>query len=163
MTNLLIGIGFSKTYAGDISLLLTMLLAGIILMFVVKKTKVGAFAFAIYAAYFITEIANFDFIDTYVIKSIVFLVIALGLHYSLFKPTVTIKLGGGNITRWVKRIIISFTIIGLIASIILGWMPDKEVLTMLSPFGLKIFTTSFAKMAWVVAPLIVLAVVRRRD
>ena len=163
MTNFLISIGIPKVYAGDIALLFLMVLAGIALMFIVKKTKIGAFAYAVYTAYVITEVANFDFIDTYTIKSVIFLSIAIVLHYSLFKPTVVVKLGGSNITRWIKRIVISFTIIGLIATIILGWMPDKEVLKILSPFGLKIFTTDFAKFIWAIAPISTLIVVRARE
>lgn len=163
MTNFLINIGIPRVYAGDIALLLFMLLAGIVLMFIVKKTKIGAFAFAVYAAYLITEAANFDFIDTYTVKSVVFLVIALVLHYALFKPVVTVKLGGGNMVRWVKRIAISFTIVGFTVSIILGWMPDKMVVEMLSPFGLKVFTTGFAKLMWTVAPVAILLVVRKRE
>ena len=163
MTNFLIDIGIPKVYAGDIALLLLMLLAGVALMFIVKKTKIGAFAFAIYASYLITEVANFDFINTYVIKSGVFIAIAMILHYTLFKPTVVIKLGGGNISRWIKRIAISFTVIGFMASIILGWMPDKEVLEMLSPFGLKVFTTNFAELIWAVAPVVTLLVVRQKE
>jgi len=163
MTNILIAIGVSKAYAGDIALLLLMILAGIILMFIVKKTKIGAFAFAVYSAYLITEVANFDFIQTHTTKSIVFLITAIVLHYSLFKPTVVIKLSGGNIVRWVKRVGIAFTIIGLMASIILGWIPDKEVVKMLSPFGLKLFTTSFARFIWAIAPVVILLMTRKRD
>lgn len=163
MTNFFINIGIPKVYAGDISLLALMVLAGIVLMFIVKKTKIGAFAFAIYVAYLITEMADFDFINTYVIKSSVFLGLAMTLHYTLFRSTVVVKLGGGNMIRWIKRIAISFTIVGFIASIILGWMPDKEVLEILSPFGLKVFTTSFAKLIWAVAPVVILLMVRKRE
>ena len=163
MTNFLINIGIPRAYAGDIALLLLMILAGVALMFIVKKTKIGAFAFAIYTAYLITEVADFDFIDTYMIKTGVFLIISIGLHYVLFKPTVIVKLGGGSMMRWVKRISISFTIVGLMSTIILGWMPDKEVIKMLSPFGLKIFTTSLAQFVWAVAPIAVLIIVRKRE
>ena len=45
MTNFLIDIGIPKAYAGDIAILGLMILAGIVLMFIVKKTKIGAFAF----------------------------------------------------------------------------------------------------------------------
>jgi hypothetical protein len=163
MTNFLINIGIPKAYAGDIALLLLMILAGVALMFIVKKTKIGAFAFAVYAAYLITEVADFDFIDTYTIKSGVFLIIAIGLHYILFKPTVVVKLGGGSIMRWVKRIAISFTIVGLMATIVLGWIPGKEVVKMLSPFGLKMFTTSLAQFVWAIAPMVVLIIARKRE
>jgi len=163
MTNFLINIGVSKAYAGDIALLLLMILAGVALMFIVKKTKIGAFAFAVYAAYLITEVANFDFIDTYKTKSIVFLVMAIVLHYSLFKPTVVVKLSGVNLVRWAKRIVVSFTVVGLMASIILGWMPDKEVIKMLSPFGLKMFTTDLAKLLWAIVPIVVLFAMKRRE
>jgi hypothetical protein len=163
MTDILISIGIPSAYAGDVALFLLMVLAGVTLMFIVKKTKIGAFAFAIYVAYLITETADFDFINTYVIKSSVFLIVAMILHYALFRPAVVIKLGGGNMVRWVKRIAISFTIVGFIASIILGWMPDKVVLEMLSPFGLKVFATSFAKLIWTIAPVATLLVVRKRE
>jgi len=163
MTDFLIGIGVPKLYAGDIALMLLMVLTGIALMFIVKKTKIGAFAFAVYVAYFITEAAHFEFVDTYLVKSVIFLAVAIILHYSLFKPTVVIKLGGGNLTRWIKRIVISFTIVGFMVTIILGWMPDKEVLKMLSSFGLKVFTTDFAKFIWAVAPIITLFVVKQRE
>jgi hypothetical protein len=163
MTNFLTNIGISKSSAGDISLLLSMLLAGVMLMFIVKKTKIGAFAFAAYAAYFITEAINFDFVDTYITKTIIFLVIALSLHYALFKPAVVVKLGGGNIARWIKRIIIAFSIVGFMVSIILSWMPNKDVVDLLSPFGLKIFTTELAKLIWAIAPLVTLFIVRKRE
>jgi hypothetical protein len=163
MTNFLIDIGIPKVYAGDISLLVLMILAGIVLMFIVKKTKIGAFAFAVYAAYFIVEIAKFEVINTYTSKSISFLVMAIILHYALFKPTVIVKLGGGSIIRWIKRIAISVAIVGLIVSIILNWMPDGEVSEMLSPFALKIFTTDFSRLIWAISPIIVLFIVKRRD
>ncbi len=163
MTTFLIDIGIPRAYAGDIALLLLMILAGVALMFIVKKTKIGAFAFAVYTSYFVIETARFEFIDTYIIKSVSFLVTAIVLHYILFKPTVIVKLGGGSMIRWVKRIAISVAIVGLIASIILGWMPNKEVIKMLSPFGLKVFTTNIAQFIWAMAPIVVLMIARKRE
>ena len=162
MTNFLISMGISRTYAGDISLLLLMILASIALMFIVRKSKVGAFVFAVYVAYLITETLYFNFFDVFINKVVVFLILALVLHYGLFKLIVVVKLGGGNMTRWVKRIIISFVVVGFMASIILNWMPDREVVKLLSPFAMMVFTTSIAKLIWVIIPVVVLFIVKRR-
>ena len=51
MTDILISIGIPSAYAGDVALFLLMVLAGVTLMFIVKKTKIGAFAFAVYTSY----------------------------------------------------------------------------------------------------------------
>lgn len=163
MINFLISIGVPKLYAGDVALFLFMILASVVLMFVVKKTKLGAFSYAVYASYFITEILYFDFIKGYMMKVWIFLGLAFGLHYLLFKPTVSVKLGGRGIMKWVRRVFVAFLIVGFMATIILNWMPDKEVLKILSPFGIKIFTTSPAKLLWAVLPLVTLFGIRRRD
>ncbi len=163
MTNFLINIGVPKLYAGDVSLFLMMVLAGVVLMFLVKKTKLGAFAYAVYASYFITEAVYFDFMDKFSTKILVFLGLAFGLHYLLFKPTVVVKLGGRGMMKWVRRIFISFLIIGLMATIILSWMPKKEVLDLLSPFSLKIFTTKSAHLLWTIIPLLALFAIRKKD
>ena len=163
MTNFLISIGIPKIYAGDVSLFLLMILAGVILMFLVKKTKLGAFSYAIYASYFITEVMYFDFARSYMTKIWIFLGLAFSLHYLLFKPTVVVKLGGRGIMKWVRRIFIAFLIIGFMVTIILNWMPDKEVLDTLSPFSIKIFTTSAAKLVWAILPLLVLFGIRKKD
>ncbi len=163
MTNFLINVGVPKLYAGDVSLFLTMILAGIVLMFLVKKTKLGAFTYAVYASYFITKALYFDFMDKFSTKILVFLGLAFGLHYLLFKPTVVVKLGGRGMMKWVRRIFIAFLIIGLMATIILSWMPKKEVLDLLSPFSLKIFTTKSAQLLWAIIPLLTLFAIRKKD
>ncbi len=163
MTNFLIGIGVPKFYAGDVSLFLMMILAGVVLMFLVKKTKLGAFAYAVYASYFITEVLYFDFMDKFSNKVVVFLALAFGLHYLLFKPTVVVKLGGRKMMKWVRRVFVSFLIVGLMVTIILSWMPKKGVLGLLSPLSLKLFTTNFARLVWAVVPLVVLGVIRKKD
>ncbi len=163
MTNFLIGIGVPKLYAGDVSLFLTMILAGIVLMFLVKKTKLGAFTYAVYASYFITETLYFDFMDKFFTKILVFLGLAFGLHYLLFKSTVVVKLGGRGMMKWVRRVFVAFLVVGLMATIILSWMPKKEVLDLLSPFSLKIFTTKPAHLLWAVIPLLTLFAIRKKD
>jgi hypothetical protein len=164
MTNFLIGIGVPKLYAGDVALFLMMILAGIVLIFIAKKTKLGAFSYAIYAAYFLTEVLYFDFVKGYLLKAMIFLGMAFGLHYLLFKPTVVVKLGGKSaVAKWLRRILVAFLIVGFVATIILGWMPAKEVKDLLSPLGRKIFVTDFARLVWAVLPLFVLAVIRKKD
>jgi len=163
MTNFLINFGVPKLYAGDVSLFLVMILAGIALMFLVKKTKLGAFTYAVYSAYFITSVLYFDFAKEYQMKIWIFLGLAFGLHYLLFKPTVVVKLGGRGMMKWVRRIFVSFLIVGFMVTIILNWMPDKEVLKLLSPLSLKLFTTKSAKLLWAILPLIVLFGIRKKD
>jgi len=163
MINFLIGLGVPKMYAGDISLFLLMILMSVGLIFLVKKTKLGAFSYAIYTAYFITEVLYFDFIKGYMTKVWIFLGLAFGLHYLLFKPTVSVKLGGRGIMKWVRRVFVAFLIVGFMATIILNWMPSKEVKDLLSPLGWKIFVTDFARLVWAVLPLLVLMVIRRKD
>ncbi len=163
MTNFLISIGVPKLYAGDVSLFLVMILAGVVLMFLVKKTKLGAFTYAVYASYFITRVLYFDFMDKFSTKILIFLGLAFGLHYLLFKPTVVVKLGGRGIMKWVRRVFVAFLIVGLMATIILSWMPKKEVLDLLSPFSLKVFTTKSAQLLWAIIPLLTLFAIRKKD
>jgi len=163
MTDFFINLGLSKTQAGDATLFLVMLLISVALIFVVKKSKLGAFVYSVYASYSITNILYFDFAKKYTAKIWIFLLLALGLHYFLFKPTVVVKLGSSSTIRWVKRVIIALAVVGFMATIILHWMPDKEVLKMLSPTTLKLFTTKFAKLLWAIAPLVVIAIVRKKE
>ncbi len=163
MANFLINIGVPKLYVGDVSLFLVMILVSVGLMFLVKKTKLGAFSYSVYAAYFIVTVIYFDFIDSYVVKMWIFFALVFSLHYLLFKPTVIVKLGGRGMMKWVRRIFISFLIVGFMATIILSWMPDKEVIKLLSPFSIKIFTTSTAKLFWAILPLVALFGIRKKD
>jgi len=163
MINFLISLGIPKIYTGDISLFLLMIIVSFGLIFLVKKTKLGAFNYAIYASYFITEVLYFDFIRGYMAKVWIFVGLAFGLHYLLFKPTVSVKLGGRGIMKWVRRVFVAFLIVGFMATIILNWMPSKEVKDLLSPLGWKIFVTDFARLIWAVLPLLVLVIIRKKD
>ncbi len=163
MIDFFVGLGLSRTQAGDLNLFLLMLICSLVLIFLVKKNKVVAFVFSVYVAYFLTRLSYFELTATYIGRITVFLFLAFLLHYALLAPVVSVKLGKGNLLRWLKRIIIALTIVGLMTTIILDWLPTKEVVKLLSPFTLKLFTTKFAKLVWAVLPLLAIALLRKKE
>jgi len=162
MIDFLVKLGIPKAYTGDVGLFLMILLVSVALVFVVRKTKLGAFAYSVYAAYFIVESIDYV-IDGYNLKIWLFLGLTFLVYYLLFRATVVVKLGGRSFEKWFKRVSVSFLIVGLMISIVVDWLPIKEAVRLLPPFWLRLFTENIFRMFWAVAPLLAMMFLRRKE
>ncbi len=165
MVKFLIGIGIPPSSAGDVGLILEIILLGIALLFLAKKTKVGAFGYAIYAGYFVVDkLENIFSFSGAMMKGGALFLVALVLHHGLFRWTVKVKLGGSGLVRWIKRLVISFSVTGFLFSVVMSWMSPKELNDMsLSDTMSNIFLSDLSGLIWALVPLMVIFILRKRD
>lgn len=155
MIEALTKMGVPKQYAGDVWLLLIFLIASAILILLVKKRNLGAMLVSIYVAYAIVTKSFFPFIEEPSVKLIYFLVV-LAVLFQLFKRFFRMGVGGGKAGVWTKIALVSFSIIGLLGSIIMDWFSNKAVSEFFSPLSLRLFQTDQAQLAWMAIPLVLM-------
>ncbi len=155
MIESLTNMGVPKQYAGDVWLLLIFLIASIVLILLVKKRNLGAMLVSIYVAYAIVTKSLFSFIEEPSIKLIYFFVV-LGALFQLFKRFFKMGIGGSKASVWAKITLVSFSIIGLLGSVVMDWFSKKAVSEFFSPLSLQLFRTEQAQLAWMVVPLVLI-------
>lgn len=147
--------GVPKQYAGDVWLLLIFLIASIVLILLVKKRNLGAMLISIYVAYAIVTKSLFSFIEEPSVKLIYFLVVLAAL-FQLFKRFFKMGVGGSKASIWTKIALVSFSIIGLLGSIIMDWFSEKAISEFFSPLSLQLFRTDQAQLVWMAVPLVLI-------
>ncbi|HHX58873.1 MAG TPA: hypothetical protein GX706_03860 [Candidatus Moranbacteria bacterium] len=131
------------------------------LIFVVGRTRLSSLLISTYLAFVVTVKSDFSLLDSPAGRVSYFIILMLifsSVFYSFFQT----GLGGGGLSSWVKLILLSIATTGLIMSIVLSWYPKKILGGSLSPFYLNIFTSDAAQIFWVVIPLVLLILFKRR-
>ena len=161
LNNLLGSIGIKSNLAGDVSFLIMFLLVSFVVSFMLGKHRILVSLLGVYAAYAVVNLANFDFVRDPQSKSLFFLAILIGF-IMMFSRIVRGSVSGAGPAFYAKLTIGTAIVIGLSLSIILVWYPAKDLANVVTPSVKMYFTDGFYRFLWAIAPLIYLAIVRKR-
>lgn len=162
ITNLLAQIGIPKQYTGDIVVAVLFILLTVVITTLVKKKNLGALMISIYISYALLTKLFFDFVQGPYTKTAIFIV-CVAILFSLLKKFVKMKIKGQKIAKWVKTSLASLTIVGFLVSIVLQWIPAQIVEEFITPFLETIFMTKEAQLIWIIAPLVMIFLLKNRQ
>ena len=162
ITDLLAQIGIPKQYTGDIIVAVLFILLTIVITTLVKKKNLGALMISIYISYALLTKLFFDFVQGPYAKTAIFIV-CVAIFFSLLKKYVKMKIKGQKIAKWVKTSLASLTIVGFLVSIVLQWIPAQVVEEFITPFSESIFMTKEAQLVWIVAPLVMIFLLKNKQ
>jgi len=103
--------------------------------------------------------AEFTINQQYVIRVGIFLGIFALLFFFLSRSALLKTLGSDSSGSWWQVIIFSFLMCGLMISVTLSFLPDGST-NNLSPFIQQAFLSDPARFAWLVLPIVMMALVR---
>ncbi len=153
MKDILEKLTFVEKYSGDLLLLLFLLALGLMLVFLVKKKNLGSFLISSYVAYALVEKTPFAFLDDHLWKAGYFL-LSTFLIFSFLKRFFYLGISGNNAAVvWIKTAIFAASISGMLASIILQWLPKEIIERFFSYVSLGLFQTDLALFLWMILPL----------
>lgn len=159
----LVQIGIPQQYVGDLLVALFFVILGIAITAIVKKKNLGALMVSMYISYAVVTKIFYQFAQQPIAKMIIFLAL-VSLLFSLIQNHMRIKISGSRVAAGAKTALVSLTITGLLASIVLQWLPEsfltEEFFTAAS---IKIFFSKEGQLAWMVAPLIAVFALKHRQ
>lgn len=161
LVDLIIGVGIPRQFAGDVLVGLVYALFTIILIYLVKKENLGAFLVSVYISYAIIAVMFFEFAQSPVVKVLVFVVLLFFL-FSFFKGHIRVRIKGANISMWIKILLLALSVVGLIASVVLQWLPSAMLQEFFIAFSSDIFSSDQARLVWMIIPLALIFVFRSR-
>ncbi|MEA1926427.1 MAG: hypothetical protein U9M90_04310 [Patescibacteria group bacterium] len=160
--DLLISLGIPKQYAGDILVALLYILTSIGVTIFIKKRDLGALLFSLYIAYAIVTKTFFKFAQNPTTKAVI-LIVSIFLLFALIKHYVRMKISGGKIIVWVKTLLIALSIVGLLASIVLQWLPALMLKEFFTAFSSEVFLSKEAQLIWMIVPLVLIFMLKHKQ
>lgn len=154
--------GVPRQYVGDVWVGLLFLTASFLLILVAKKQNLGALIAAIYAAYAIETKIFFTWMEEPTTRFISLVLISVALFFVFKKFFGEVAVGSSLVSEWLKIVLVSATIVGFAASIVMQWYPKVALSEMFSAFSLEIFRSSEAQLVWMVAPILVIYILNLR-
>lgn len=162
MFDFLLSLGVPKQYIGDVWVFVLFIVASLLLVALFKKQNLGALIASIYGAYAIETKIFFDWFDgaTMRFAGLVLLSVLLFLVFKKFFGEVTI--GSNLASEWIKVSLVSVTIVGFMASIVMDWYGRSVLSGFFSPWSMSIFRSDEAQLVWMVAPILVIYLLNLR-
>ncbi len=93
--------------------------------------------------------------------AIMVFVIAIIILFLMEKYLFDIHISGSGMPYW-EVFIISFLEVGLLTSIVFTYVPQKEIIKYISVDSLQYFISPWARLAWMVIPLVFVIIVNKR-
>jgi hypothetical protein len=147
---------------GDVWVCFLFFVASFLLILVAKKQNLGALIATIYAAYAIETKIFFTWMEEPTIRFISLVLISVALFFVFKKFFGEVAVGSNLVSEWFKIVIVSITIVGFVASIVMQWYPKVALSEMFSTFSLEIFRSNEAQLIWMVAPILVIYILNIR-
>ncbi|MBT3355825.1 hypothetical protein HN784_01150 [bacterium] len=162
MLDLLISLGVSKQYVGDVWVAILFVGTSLLLIALVKRQNLGALIAAIYGAYAIETKIFFDFLSDPTLRFITLLVMSVMLLLVFKKFFGEVAIGRNLLSEWIKAGLVSATIVGFAASIVMDWYSKAVLSGFFSTFSMSIFRSDEAQLVWMVAPILVIYLLNLR-
>lgn len=162
LANLLVQVGIPKQFAGDIIVALFFILLTVFITTLIKKKNLGALLISIYISFALLTKLFFDFAQGPYVKIVIF-IICVVVFFSLLKKYVRMKIKGQKISKWVKTSLASLTIVGLLVSIVLQWIPAQFVQEFITSISASVFLTKEAQLVWMIAPLVMIFLLKNKQ
>ena len=154
-------LGVPKQFTGDIWLFVLFVAISLVFIALIKKRNLGALLISIYVSFGIVSKSFFDFLEEPNLKLVYFLAITT-LLFQMFRSFFRMGIGGSKVAMWTKTILVAFSAVGLLGSIVITWFPSDKVAEIFSPLSQQLFGTSQAQLFWMVAPVVLIFVFMRR-
>lgn len=162
MLDFLVSLGVPRQYVGDVWVAVLFLVASLLLVILVKRQNLGALAAAIYGAYAIETKIFFSWMDESTIRFGALVAISVALFFVFRKFFGEVAVGSNLISEWVKTTLVSATLVGFVASIVMDWYSKGVLAGFFSSFSMSIFRSDEAQLAWMVAPVLVIYLLNLR-
>ncbi len=153
---------YLPTLAGDISFVLILLVATVVLGFFFGRTKLISIMIDVYVARALVAVIPSDWIATVqysdaIIFSLVFVFLLLTDH-RLFDIHLSSR---GSDFFW-RVGVMSILVVGMLVSTFLSFFPKDDALGVMSKTLYSYFASDGANMFWMIAPLIALSFINNR-
>ncbi|MDD3607953.1 MAG: hypothetical protein PHQ20_04140 [Candidatus Moranbacteria bacterium] len=159
LIELLEKIGVSRQYAGDLLVLALYIIAGIVIVFLVKKKNLGAFVMSSYIAYTIFSFSYF--IPKNISVGLGYFILLIMAVFYLMKRIVAFHLGGSELSIIFKSVLIAVLALGMNTSLILSWLPPENIKEFFTPFSENLFTSDVFRLCWMIIPFLTLAFIKK--
>lgn len=161
INNLISSLGFKGSLGSDVVFLILFLLVSFALSVGLGKQKILVAMLGVYASYVAVLFIPKSFVSETNTKVLLFVALVVAFII-FFGRIIRASLSGSGTNYIVKSTVGSAIILGLILVIIFNWMAAKELANFVTPATKKYFTEDLYKFLWAIAPLVYLAVVRKR-
>lgn len=162
LDKIFLGLGLAKNTTELVTLLFVMLAISGVFWVLIGRFRLHNFLINIYIAYALVAVLPQEALDFSKYAGItaffIFLVALTLMNRFLFD----IHQNGSGLALW-QVFVMSFLQVGLILSIMLAFVPAKEVLKYLSKDAIFYFTSVWARLAWMALPLLFLIFVNKRN
>jgi hypothetical protein len=159
LIELLEKIGVSRQYAGDLLILALYIIAGIAIVFLVKKKNLGAFVMSSYVAYAIFSFSYF--IPKNITISLGYFILLIMTVFHFMKRIVAFHLGGSELSIIFKSVLLAVLALGMDTSLILSWLPPENIKEFFTPFSKNLFTSDIFRFCWITIPFLTLAFIKK--
>jgi len=161
INNLTSSLGLKGSLGSDVVFLILFLLISFALSVGLGRQKILVAMLGVYASYVAVSFIPKNFISDANTKILLFVALVVAFII-FFGRIIRASLSGSGASYIVKSTVGSAIILGLMLVIISNWMVAKELANFVTPATKKYFTEDLYKFLWAVAPLVYLAVVRKR-
>jgi hypothetical protein len=161
INNLVSNLGLKGTLGSDVVFLILFLLVSFVLSVVLGRQKILVAMLGVYASYVAVLFIPKSFVTDANTKMLLFVALVVAF-IMFFGKIIRASLSGSGTNYIIKSIVGSAVIIGLILTIIFSWVPAKELANFVTPTTKIYFTEDIYKFLWAIAPLVYLAVVRKK-
>lgn len=163
LQDLLEKIGFSTSFSGDVALVVLFAVFSVAFGLLIGRFKLINVLINIYIAIAIlgvipAEILSFHNSSNIILFAIIILMLNL-VDNHLFDIHIS---GSGNSFFW-RLFVMSFFEMGLIFSTVLAMLPAKFILKYISVDAYGVFTDPYARLFWMVIPLVFLIFINKKD
>lgn len=153
--------GLSVASAELVTLLLVMLAVTVAFWLLVGRFRLHSVLINIYISFALVGALPKDLIGTNTVMSVLLFMIGIVLLTLMGKYTFDIHLSGSGLAYW-QIFTMSFLEVGLITSLLAGFVGDKTLLKFVSKEALFYFSSPWAKFLWLALPLAFLIYINKK-
>lgn len=162
LDKIFLGLGLSKTMSELVMLLVVMLLLSLLFWVLIGRFRLHNFLINVYISSAMLMVVPKEAMQFSKYAPVILLLIFV-VFLTLMNPYLfDIHQSGSGLALW-QVLVMSFLEVGLVMSILLSFLPAKDVLKYLSKDALLYFSSPWGRVAWMVAPLAFLIFVNKRD
>lgn len=156
------GLGLSVSLAETVTLLLVILAVTVIFWLVIGRFRLHSVLINIYISFALVQATPKELMGTIPNFSVIVFLALIIILTLLGKYTFDIHLSGSGLAYW-QIFTMSFLEVGLIISILVLFVGDKQLLKFVSKDALFYFSSPWARFLWLLLPLGFLVYINKRS
>lgn len=162
LDKLFLNFGLASSAAESVTLLLVLLVLSTVFWLLIGRFRLHNFLINIYISLAILQVVPKDLMAFSKNSSVLFFLIIVVLLTLLNKYLFDIHQSGSGLALW-QIFVMSLLEVILLVSIIVSFLPVKEVTKYISKNSLGYFIDPWWRLAWMVLPLAFLVFIKKRD